>query len=92
MSNVASVEVLLSGVRVGELVSVPRRGTFFAYGEQLLATGFNLSPLNMEFKFSQQGAPDSHLFGGLLGVFADSLPDGWGYAADGSVLSARARH
>lgn len=78
MKNVTSVEVLLSGARVGELVSVPRRGTFFAYDEQWLATGFNLSPLNMEFKSSPQAAPDAHLFGGLMGVFADSLPDGWG--------------
>lgn len=46
MKNVTSVEVLLAGTRVGELVSVPRRGTFFAYDEQWLATGFNLSPLN----------------------------------------------
>ena len=78
MKNVASVEVLLAGTRVGELVSVPRRGTFFAYDEQWLATGFNLSPLNMEFKSPPQAAPDPHLFGGLMGVFADSLPDGWG--------------
>ena len=78
MKKVTSVEVLLAGTRVGELVSVPRRGTFFAYDEQWLATGFNLSPLNMEFKSSPQAAPDSHLFGGLMGVFADSLPDGWG--------------
>lgn len=78
MKNVASVEVLLSGVRVGELVSVPRRGTFFAYDERWLATGFNLSPLNMGFNSAPQAAPDLHLFGGLMGVFADSLPDGWG--------------
>lgn len=78
MKKVTSVEVLLSGVRAGELVSVPRRGTFFAYDERWLATGFNLSPLNMEFKASPQAAADAHLFGGLMGVFADSLPDGWG--------------
>ena len=78
MKNVTSVEVLLAGTRVGELVSVSRRGTFFAYDEQWLATGFNLSPLNMEFKSSPQAAPDPHLFGGLMGVFADSVPDGWG--------------
>jgi hypothetical protein len=46
-----------------------------AYDEQWLATGFNLSPLNMECKSSPQAAPDPHLFGGLMGVFADSLPD-----------------
>lgn len=78
MKNVTSVEVLLAGTRVGELVSVPRRGTFFAYDEQWLATGFNLSPLNMELKSAPQAAPDLSLFGGLMGVFADSLPDGWG--------------
>jgi serine/threonine-protein kinase HipA len=41
-----------------------------------LAAGFNLAPLDMEFKSSPQAAPDPHLFGGLMGMFADSLPDG----------------
>ena len=78
MKNLSSVEVLLAGARVGELVCAPRRGTYFAYDEQWLATGFNLSPLNMTFDSLPQTAPDPHLFGGLMGAFADSLPDGWG--------------
>jgi serine/threonine-protein kinase HipA len=64
MKNVASIEVLLAGTRVGELVSVPRRGTFFAYDEQWLATGFNRSPLSREFKSAPQAAPDPHCAAG----------------------------
>lgn len=78
MRSLSSVEVLLAGVRVGELIAVPRRGIYFAYDEHWLAGGFNLSPLNMAPGSAPQMAPEPHLFGGLLGAFADSLPDGWG--------------
>lgn len=78
MKTITSVEVLLAGARVGELVMAPRRGLFFAYDEQWLAHGFNLSPLNMAFAAAPQAAPDPGVFNGLLGAFADSLPDGWG--------------
>jgi serine/threonine-protein kinase HipA len=102
MKAITSVEVLLSGARVGELVAAPRRGTYFAYDEQWLAAGFNLSPLNMAFSSPPQAAPDPHLFGGLMGAFADSLPDGWGmllmdrfflreFGIDRRALSALAR-
>ncbi|MBB3105453.1 HipA N-terminal domain-containing protein [Azomonas macrocytogenes] len=78
-----SVEVLLAGSRVGELVSVPRRGTYFAYDEQWLATGFNLSPLNMAFGSAPQAAPDPHLFDGLMGIRCRLLAGWLGHAANG---------
>src|SRR3989344_4873345 len=78
MKSLTAIEVLHAGIRVGELVVAPRRGLYFAYDEQWLATGFNLSPLNMTFSTAPQLAPDPHLFAGLQGAFADSLPDGWG--------------
>ena len=78
MKATTSVEVLLAGTRVGELVLAARRGLYFAYDEQWLAQGFNLSPLNMTFTAAPQVAPDPSVFNGLMGAFADSLPDGWG--------------
>lgn len=78
MKSTTAIDVLLAGKRVGELLVVPRRGLYFAYDEQWLATGFNLAPLNMAFDAAPQLAADPALFDGLPGVFADSLPDGWG--------------
>ena len=78
MKTITAIDVLLAGERVGELLIAPRRGLYFAYDEQWLATGFNLSPLNMTFSAAPQRAADPALFDGLPGVFADSLPDGWG--------------
>lgn len=78
MKTVTAIDVFLAGKRVGELLVAPRRGLFFAYDERWLATGFNLSPLNMAFNAAPQLAADPVLFDGLPGVFADSLPDGWG--------------
>ncbi len=77
MKRINSVEVLLAGNPVGELVA-SRQGIYFAYHPQWVAEGFNLSPLNMDFTTQPQKAPDPLLFSGLPGAFADSLPDGWG--------------
>ncbi|MBT2786021.1 MULTISPECIES: type II toxin-antitoxin system HipA family toxin [unclassified Halomonas] len=77
MKRINSVEVLLAGNPVGELVA-SRQGIYFAYHPHWVAEGFNLSPLNMDFTTQPQKAPDPMLFAGLPGAFADSLPDGWG--------------
>jgi serine/threonine-protein kinase HipA len=50
---------------------------FFQYADTYLRTGHNLSPLKLRFDASVQQAETS-IFDGLFGVFADSLPDGWG--------------
>lgn len=76
--SVRAVEVLLDGRRVGELAVAARGAVYFAYDREWLATGFNLSPLNMTFDATPQLAPRPALFDGLHGAFADSLPDGWG--------------
>ncbi|WP_178091108.1 HipA N-terminal domain-containing protein, partial [Pseudomonas sp. Kh13] len=54
------------------------RGIYFAYDQGWLATGYNLSPLTMDWDDKPQLARDPQLFDGLHGPFADSLPDGWG--------------
>ncbi|KIN13227.1 type II toxin-antitoxin system HipA family toxin [Halomonas sp. KHS3] len=77
MKRINTVEVLLAGNPVGELVA-SRQGIYFAYHPHWVAEGFNLSPLNMDFTTQPQKAPDPLLFAGLPGAFADSLPDGWG--------------
>ena len=40
--------------------------------------GFDLSPGTLPFQAEPQLSPEPQEFGGLHGVFYDSLPDGWG--------------
>jgi serine/threonine-protein kinase HipA len=77
MKSVTALTVMHQEKKVGELISVPRRGIYFAYDPTWLATGFNLVPLHMDFSTTPQAAADTQLFDGLHGVFSDSLPDGW---------------
>lgn len=63
-------------VRVGQLAQ-NRQGIYFAYDEHYLGRFGNLSPFLLTQTLTPQLAT-SQLFGGLHGVFADSLPDGWG--------------
>ena len=49
----------------------------FQYAPSWLAGGANLSPLKLRWAATGQQAGTS-VFDGLFGVFADSLPDGWG--------------
>ena len=68
MKRINSVEVVLAGSPVGELVA-SRQGIYFAYYPKWVAEGFNLSPLNMDFTTQPQKAPDPLLFAGLPGAF-----------------------
>ncbi|WP_205738560.1 HipA N-terminal domain-containing protein [Billgrantia endophytica] len=78
LQHTESLTVLKSGVKVGELYRAEGRGIYFVYDRGWLATGFNLSPLTMDFNDKPQLARDPLLFEGLHGPFSDSLPDGWG--------------
>jgi serine/threonine-protein kinase HipA len=62
---------------VGQLI-LDNKGMLFKYSASYLEKGYNISPLKLKFDDSIQLAPVSP-FDGLFGVFADSLPDAWGY-------------
>ena len=49
----------------------------FQYDSRFLAKGIEISPLNLPLRSTVWESPDN-LFNGLPGIFADSLPDGWG--------------
>ena len=61
---------------VGRLVAENRK-VFFTYAAGYLESGHNISPLKLRWAPEPQRAVVS-IFDGLFGVFADSLPDGWG--------------
>lgn len=50
---------------------------YFELDKDFSASGINISPLNLKLSPQLQIAPRTP-FNGLHGVFADSLPDGWG--------------
>ncbi|MEA1052905.1 type II toxin-antitoxin system HipA family toxin [Lamprobacter modestohalophilus] len=55
-----------------------RQGVFFQYAREYLAQFTNLSPFSLRFDETLQAAPKTP-HAGLQGVFADALPDGWGW-------------
>lgn len=65
-----------SRAAVGNLAQ-NKQGVYFQYHEDYLASYGNLSPFKLKPDGSLQAA-SSHVHNGLHGVFADSLPDGWG--------------
>ena len=65
------------GRPVGTLSETPDHRVAFAYAREWLNDGFPISPFSLPLK-SEVFVPAVTPFGGLFGVFADSLPDAWG--------------
>ena len=65
-----------SEVLVGQLAQ-NKQGVYFQYSDTYLSKYQNLSPYALAFNNTLAKAPNQpHM--GLHGLFADSLPDGWG--------------
>ena len=71
---------------VGQLI-LDGRSILFKYSDAYLEAGENLSPSQLNFDDNPQTAREKP-FNGLFGVFADSLPDAWGYLLIKKRLSA----
>jgi serine/threonine-protein kinase HipA len=66
-------------VPVGTLFSPSHGGIVFEFHNSFLASGLSISPFKLSHQTGAQVARTEHSgFGGLFGVFSDSLPDGWG--------------
>lgn len=71
------IEVYLDSVQVGRMALSPDHRCLFEYNADWIRTGFSISPFYLPLRsglFTARAEP----FGGLFGVFDDSLPDGWG--------------
>lgn len=66
-------------LHVGDLAQAPT-GLVFEYAKDFAARGFELSPLSLPTTMAGliAGPSTRGLLEGLHGLFADSLPDGWG--------------
>lgn len=71
------ISVFYEGLPVGELSQAPDKRIAFSYNKTWLEQGFSISPFSLPLQDKLFMAPLSP-HEGLFGVFADSLPDGWG--------------
>lgn len=78
MTRPKSLTVLMNGEEVGQLALTKEHLVAFEYSKNWLMSGFSISPFSLPLK-SQVMIPQKYdPLDGLFGVFADSLPDGWG--------------
>lgn len=82
------LEVCLDGRLVGTMAQTADRRVAFAYSEEWLDKGFAISPFSLPVE-RKVFVPSSQAFGGLWGVFADSLPDAWGRLLVDRMLSRK---
>lgn len=77
MMPVTKLDVLCEGAKVGKLALYKKYLAAFEYDKDWLERGFSISPLKLPLR---EGVfiPKYDPFDGLFGIFADSLPDGWG--------------
>ncbi|MCL1808738.1 MAG: type II toxin-antitoxin system HipA family toxin [Clostridiales bacterium] len=77
MESYRVLEARISGELVGQLAVYQGRFAAFEYADSWLRNGFAISPFSLPLQ-KKLYIPKYDPFEGLFGVFADSLPDGWG--------------
>lgn len=80
MMATKKLDVYYHNQLVGTLAERPDKKIAFQYSTDWQKNGFSISPLTLPLKNDVFTPPEknSHIFYGLYGVFADSLPDAWG--------------
>lgn len=77
MQRITNLKVFYHGRIVGTMALYKNFIAAFEYDKGWLAEGFSISPYSLPLR-QQVFIPKEDVFDGLFGVFADSLPDGWG--------------
>ena len=77
MNRVDKLTVFYHGQPVRDMVLADNRLAAFEYNKNWLLDGFSISPFSLPLE-KKVFMPKYDPFEGLFGVFADSLPDGWG--------------
>lgn len=78
MNNRKQLGVFLEGREVGILAETKEHLAAFEYSREWLEKGYSISPISLPLRKGVFVAKKYDPFEGLFGVFADSLPDGWG--------------
>jgi serine/threonine-protein kinase HipA len=77
MDRLNKLDVYYHDRKVGTMALYQNRLAAFAYSDEWLQEGFSISPFSLPLE-KRVFVPKIDPFEGLFGVFADSLPDGWG--------------
>ena len=77
MDDYKYLKVFYNDILVGTLAKTLDRVVAFEYDSDWLNNGFSISPFSLPL-IKKVFIPKYDPFGGLFGVFNDSLPDGWG--------------
>lgn len=77
MDRIKHLDVFYHERKVGTLALYQKYLVAFAYEQEWIETGFPISPFSLPLE-KKVFVPRMDPFDGLFGVFADSLPDGWG--------------
>ena len=77
MNRIKHLEVYCNESMVGTLAETAEGLLAFAYADDWLKNGFSISPISLPL-VKKVFLPKADPLGGMFGVFADSLPDGWG--------------
>lgn len=72
------IQVVAWGKSVGTLAQANDHLVAFEYNAEWLESGFSISPFSLPLRKEVFFPKSYEPFEGLFGVFADSLPDGWG--------------
>lgn len=77
MQKIKKLNVFYKERKVGSIVLYKNALAAFEYDKEWLAEGFSISPYSLPLR-QQVFIPKPEPLEGIFGVFADSLPDGWG--------------
>lgn len=77
MKEIKKLSVLCCGKKAGTLALYKGCLAAFEYDKDWIAKGFSISPFSLPLE-QKVFVPRQDPFDGLFGIFADSLPDGWG--------------
>lgn len=77
MDKIKQLNVFYHERKVGILALYKEHLAAFEYDKEWLEDGFSISPFSLPLE-KRIYIPNRDPFDGLFGVFADSLPDGWG--------------
>lgn len=78
MNNKKQLEVYINQKHVGTLAENKDHLMAFEYSDEWVRSGFSISPASLPLQKGVFVPKKYDPFDGLFGVFADSLPDGWG--------------
>ncbi|MDO4306721.1 MAG: type II toxin-antitoxin system HipA family toxin [Eubacteriales bacterium] len=77
MDRIKNLSVFYHERKVGTLALYKNNLAVFKYEKEWIAEGFSISPFSLPLQ-PKVFIPRIDPFDGIFGVFADSLPDGWG--------------